>query len=94
MPFPFLGVITVTTLILISVVKKKKEHENTRLLPTIIVYWSYFEVPMFMLQIAFAAQFEHWMNTSATFIALIFHFIINCYAVKNVMPEKILEESD
>jgi hypothetical protein len=48
---------------------------------------------MFMLQIAFAAQFEHWMNTAATFVALIFHFIINCYAVRNVMPEKILEDS-
>ena len=42
-------------MILICVVKKKKEHENTRLIPTIIVYWSYYEVPLFMLQIAFAA---------------------------------------
>ena len=54
-PFPFLIVISITTVILICVVKNKKEHENTRLIPTIIVYWSYYEVPLFMLQIAFAA---------------------------------------
>ena len=34
------------------------------------------------------------MNTAATFIALIFHFITNCYAVKSIMPEQILEDSD
>ena len=31
------------------------------------------------------------MNTSATFVALIFHFFTNCYAVKTVMPTQILE---
>lgn len=31
------------------------------------------------------------MNTAATFVALIFHFITNCYAVRNVMPAQILE---
>ena len=89
-PFPFLFVIAVTTLIMICVIKNSERHKQTRLIPTIIIYWSYFELPMYLLQVAFAAQFEHWFNTAATFVAVIMHFFINCYSVKAIMPAKIL----
>jgi hypothetical protein len=46
-PFPFLVVISISTLILICVVRRRKD--GTRLIPVIIVYWSYFEVPLFMV---------------------------------------------
>ena len=90
-PFPFLAVISVTTLILICVLKKSPRHKQTRIVPTIIVYWSYYELPMFLIQIAFAAQFEHWFNTVATLVAVVMHFAINCYSVKTIMPAKILD---
>jgi hypothetical protein len=74
------------------VVKNSERHKQTRLLPTIIIYWSYYEVPMFLLQIIFAAQFEHWFNTAATVVAVVAHFAINIYSVKTIMPAKILDQ--
>jgi hypothetical protein len=47
-PFPILGGMAIITLIFIASVKCGKKKSQTKLIPSIIVLWSFFELPIFI----------------------------------------------
>lgn len=94
-PFPVIGAVLLSTAILIIRVKcseRGKDHPRpTKLIPCIIILWSMFELPLFLLQAAFAAWYEHWFNTAMTMLAILLHFPVNYYSVKKILPQRLMK---
>jgi len=89
-PFPILGGLTLITLLLIACVKCGKKKSQTKLIPCIIVLWSFFEIPLFAAQIYLALDFGHQFNIIFTALAIALHFPVNYYAVKSILPARLI----
>lgn len=87
-PFPVLGLVVLSTLIVLIRIRIRRSP-NTKVLPTLIALWSVFELPLYLLQAAFAAWIENWFNVVCILIALIFHFPLNYIAAKIILPESL-----
>jgi hypothetical protein len=82
----------IITLIFIASVKCGKKKSQTKLIPSIIVLWSFFELPIFIAQVYLAADFGHQLNIIFTVLAIGCHFPVNYYAVKSVLPAKLIQD--
>jgi len=58
-PFPILGGLFIITLIFIVCVRCGKNKSPTKLVPSIIILWSFFELPIFAAQVYLAVDFGH-----------------------------------
>lgn len=93
-PFPFLIVLCITSAIMICRIRRSKQHEPTRILPVLIMIWGTLELPLFLAQAAFAAWFEHWFATAVTILAVIFHFPVNIWATRLILPSDLFPKSE
>lgn len=56
--------------------------------------WGSLEIPLFLAQAAFAAWFEHWFALCVTLLAVFFHFPVNIWATRLILPADLFPKPD
>jgi hypothetical protein len=93
-PFPTLGLLAVIYFLVYIRARCCQRDPQTKMVPTILAFWSLVELPLFVAQAFYAAQIQHWVTLGLTGLAIVFHMGLNCYAAKLLVPESLFAHDD